>query len=621
MGLSLQEKVENLPFRPGVYIYKDEKGRILYVGKAKRLRNRVRSYFQGSREMETRIRVMVSKIADLEFIVTDSEAEALILESNLIKKHHPRYNVMYRDDKSYPYICVTNGERPRVFPTRTIIRDGSHYYGPYAQVWQMRRMLETIREAFHLCTCACSPKLIDRTKNLPKWHSCFNEYIGECSGDWGIEVYQDAIAKVERLLTGKTEGLIHDLKEEMGIASEAMAFEKAAKLRDGLLALERYSKKMKIVTDDLADRDVFGLEVEREEQVACGVLFKIREGKLIGKYHRFLRNIEEYTESEMLQSFVEDYYTSELGTLIPDEVYVNYELAEEGPLAEYLWQQHGRKVPVHVPKIGVKAQLMKMAQSNARLLLDEYLLEKSKAERKKIPHSVHSLKRDLYLDRLPRRIECFDNSNIQGSDPVASMVCFVDGKPRKSEYRHFHIKTVTGANDFASMHEIVTRRYRRMLQEKQQIPDLIVIDGGKGQLSSAVEALKEVGFYGQVPVIGLAKRLEEVFVPRQSEPLMIPKTSSSLKLLQRVRDETHRFAITFHRKQRRKRTLQTELCQISGVGSKTAEKLLRHFGSVKKISETDEPELKEVVGRSTGAEVYRFFHPQQRKEPQGDKLS
>ena len=610
MGLSLQEKVENLPFQPGVYIYKDGNGKILYVGKAKRLRNRVRSYFQESREMDTRIRVMVSKIADLEFIITDSEAEALILESNLIKKHHPRYNVMYRDDKSYPYICVTKGDRPRVFPTRTIIRDGSRYYGPYAQVWQMRRMLEVIREAFSLCTCACSPKLIDRTKNLPKWHSCFNEYIGECSGDWDMETYQDVISKVERLLTGKTDSLIRELKEEMVIASDAMAFEKAAKLRDGIAALERYSQKMKIVTDDLADRDVFGLEVEREEQIACGVLFKIREGKLIGKYHRFLKNIEELTESEMLQSFVEDYYTSELASLIPDEVYVSEELVDDEPLMEYLWQQHGRKVPIHQPKIGVKAQLMKMAQSNAKLLLDEYLLEKSKAERKKIPHSVESLKRDLYLDRLPRRIECFDNSNIQGSDPVASMVCFVDGMPRKSQYRHFNIKTVTGPNDFASMHEILTRRYSRLMQEKQHIPDLIVVDGGKGQLSSAVKALKEIGFYGQVPIIGLAKRLEEVFVPGQSDPLMIPKTSSSLKLLQRVRDESHRFAITFHRKKRRKRTLQTELHQIDGIGNKTAEKLLRHFGSVKKIKQADLDDLKKVIGNKTGSKIYKYMHPE-----------
>jgi len=316
----------------------------------------------------------------------------------------------------------------------------------------------------------------------------------------------------------------------------------------------------------------------------------------------------------MLQSFVEDYYTSELATLIPDEVYVSEELDDDEPLIEYLWQQHGRKVPIHQPKIGVKAQMMKMAQSNAKLLLDEYLLEKSKADKKKIPHSVQSLKRDLYLDSLPRRIECFDNSNIQGSDPVASMVCFIDGKPQKSEYRHFHIKTVVGANDFASMHEIVTRRYKRLMQEKQQIPDLIVVDGGKGQLSSAVQALKEIGFYGQAPIVGLAKRLEEVFVPGQSDPLMIPKTSSSLKLLQRVRDESHRFAITFHRKKRRKRTLQTELHQIDGIGSKTADKLLRHFGSVKKIRQTDLDELKKTVGNVTGTKIYHFFHPEEEKE-------
>jgi len=608
MGLSLEEKVNNLPLNPGVYIYKDAKGRVLYVGKAKRLRNRVRSYFQDSRNHDGRIKVMVSKIHDLETIITDSEAEALILESNLIKKHHPRYNIMYRDDKSYPYICVTKGKRPRIFPTRTIVRDGSRYYGPYSHVGQMRNMLETIRQAFNLCTCACSPKLINRTKGMPKWHSCFNEYIGECSGDWDAEYYQNVMDKVIRLLNGKTDGLARELKEEMAIAAQSLAFEKAAKLRDGIEALDRYSKKMKIISDRQVDRDIFALAVNREEAVGCGVLFKIRDGKLLGKYHRYLKNIEELSESAMLQSFVEDYYTSALAGIIPDEVYLSNDLIDEEPLLEYLWQEHGKKVPVHVPKIGEKAQLIRMAQSNARLLIKEYLLQKAKSEKDRIPHSVQSLKRDLRLDRLPRRIECFDNSNIQGSDPVASMVCFVDGQPRKSEYKRFHIKTVVGADDFASMREIITRRYTRVMKEKQHIPDLIVVDGGKGQLSSAVSVLKKIGFYGQTPIIGLAKRLEEVFVPGETEPVMIPKTSSSLKLLQRVRDEAHRFAITFHREKRRKRTLSSELDKIPGVGPKTARKLLKYFGSVKKIKSAEPDQLISAVGQSVGKKIHAYFH-------------
>jgi excinuclease ABC subunit C len=607
MGLTLEEKVINLPTNPGVYIYKDSRGKVLYVGKAKRLRNRVRSYFQDSRNHDGRIRVMVSKIHDLETIITDSEAEALILESNLIKKYHPRYNIMYRDDKSYPYICVTKGKRPRIFPTRTIVRDGSRYYGPYSHVGQMRNMLETIRQAFNLCTCACSPKLINRTKGMPKWHSCFNEYIGECSGDWDEEYYQNVMDKVIRLLNGKTDGLVRELKEEMEIAAQSLAFEKAAKLRDGIEALDRYSKKMKIITDRQVDRDIFALAVNREEAVGCGVLFKIRDGKLLGKYHRYLKNIEELSESAMLQSFVEDYYTSALAGIIPDEVYLSNDLIDEEPLLEYLWQEHGKKVPVHVPKIGEKAQMMRMAQSNARLLINEYLLQKAKSEKDRIPHSVQSLKRDLRLDRLPRRIECFDNSNIQGSDPVASMVCFVDGQPRKSEYKRFHIKTVVGADDFASMREIITRRYTRVMKEKQHIPDLIVVDGGKGQLSSAVSVLKQIGFYGQAPIVGLAKRLEEVFVPGETEPIMIPKTSSSLKLLQRVRDEAHRFAITFHREKRRKRTLSSELDKIPGVGPKTAQKLLKHFGSVKKIKSAELDQLTSAVGQSVGTTIHEYF--------------
>lgn len=606
--ISVEEKVGHLPASPGVYMFKDDRENLLYIGKAKRLKNRVKSYFQDSRNHDGRIRLMVSKIEDLEVIVTDSEAEALILENNLIKKHHPRYNILYRDDKSYPYICVTNDPRPRVFPTRTVINDGSKYYGPYDSVRHMKRMLEAIRKTFNLCTCAVSRKNIDRTKSVPKWHSCFNDYLEKCSGDWNREEYQATIEKVERMLNGKTRGLVRELKEEMEIAADALEFEQAARLRDSLEALKRYSKKMKMVADKKVDRDLFSISVDEELGEACGVLFKIREGKLIGKFHRFLKNIDHLEEGQMLQSFVEDYYTGQYSGAIPDEVYVSEELEDDEPLLQYLWQQRGKKVPIHMPKIGEKAQIVRMAESNGELLLGERKLEKQKARQERIPHSVKELKEHLRLQRLPRRIECFDISNLQGTDTVASMVCFVDAKSRKSEYKRFHIKSVEGPDDFASMKEVITRRYKRVKREKQQVPDLIVVDGGKGQLSSAIEALKEIDFYGECDIVGLAKRLEEVFLPDRSDPVMIPKTSSALKLLQRVRDEAHRFAVTFHRKARSKRTIKTELTEIKGVGDKTAGKLLKHFGSVNKIKKSTKEELQAEAGKALGEAIYAYFN-------------
>lgn len=604
----LSEKVANLPTAPGVYIYKDEDAKVLYVGKAKRLRNRVRSYFQESRPVDGRIKLMVSKIADLEVFVTDSEAEALILENNLIKQYQPRYNIMYRDDKSYPYICITPGNKPRVFATRTVIKDGSKYFGPYDSVVNMKRMLETIRKAFGLCTCAVSQKVIDKTRGVPKWHSCFDDYLKNCSGDWENDVYQDTISKVERLLNGQTDVLLRELKEEMEIASSALAFEEAAQLRDGILAIQRYSQRMKMVTSKKVDRDVFAISRDDDIGEACGVLFKIREGKVIGKFHRFLKNIEGLKMGEMLQSFVEDYYTGQYAAAIPDEVYLSHEIADTEPLEQYLYQERGKIVPVQVPQIGEKKQLIKMAEVNAKLHLNERALEKEKMQRDRIPHALKELKQHLQLQRLPRRIECFDNSNLQGTDPVASMVCFVDAKPKKSEYKRFHIRTVVGPDDFASMREILTRRYSRVQKDGLQIPDLIIVDGGKGQLSAAIEALREIGFYGECEIVGLAKRLEEVFLPGRSESIMIPKTSSALKLIQQIRDEAHRFAITFHRQTRGKRTLATELTDIDGVGTKTAQKLLKNFGSVKKIKEAGIEELEALVGKKVAANIFAYFH-------------
>lgn len=608
MSITLEEKIAHLPTSPGVYQFKDDRGNHLYVGKAKRLRHRVRSYFQDSSNHDGRIRVMVRKIEDVEVIVTDSEAEALILENTLIKRHQPRYNIMYRDDKSYPYICITNNDRPRVFPTRTVIKDGSKYFGPYDHVGHMRRMLETIRKTFDLCTCAVSPKLIDKSKGMPKWHSCFDDYLENCSGDWELERYQTAMNKVERLLSGKTEKLMREIKDEMSIASDALEFEDAARLRDSLHALQKYNKKMKIVDNKNVNRDLFAIEVEEELMEACGVLFKIREGKLIGKFHRFLKNIEGIERGEMLQSFAEDYYTGQFAGEIPDEVYLSDEIDDIEPLSQYLWEQHGKKVPIKVPKIGEKRQFIEMAISNAKLKLGERKLEKEKAERSRIPQAVKDLKESLRLERLPRRIECFDNSNIQGADAVAAMVCFVDAKPRKSEYKRFNIKTVDGPDDYASMKEIVIRRYSRVKKDKQQPPDLILIDGGKGQLNAAVEALREIGFLDHVEIAGLAKRLEEIYVPGKADPVMIPKKSPALKLLQSARDEAHRFAITFHRQKRGKRTVKTELTEIEGIGEKRAQELLKHFGSVKKIKESNLETLQDFLGKKTGEAVYQHFN-------------
>lgn len=608
MNEILSEKLANLPTNPGVYLYKDSRGQVIYVGKAKKIRNRVKSYFQDTRNHSGKTLALVRKIHDLELYVTDTEAEALILENNLIKKFRPRYNISYRDDKSLPYICVTTGERPRVFPTRTVIKDGSRYFGPYDHVGKMRNMLEVIRKAFNLCTCSVSIRTIDRSRGLPKWHSCFEEYVSTCSAELPDDLYRDTLQKVVRLLNGKTEALIRELREEMDMAATQLQFEEAARLRDGIVALEKYSEKMKVVTADVIDRDIFALEVDPDEGVACGVMFRIRDGRLLGRLHKFLYEIDSREPSEMLQAFVEDYYTGDLGAIIPDEVHISHELVDDGPLTEYLWQEHGKKVPVVVPKIGEKAQMIRMAQSNARLLIGELSLQRRKAEEDRIPHSVRNLQQELRLSTPPRRIECFDNSNLQGTDPVASMVVFVDGAPKKSDYKRFKIKTVVGPDDFASMREVLMRRYSRLKREGGHYPDLIVVDGGKGQLSSGVEALKDAGVFGDIPIIGLAKRLEEIFVPHSTDALMLPKTSSGLKLLQRIRDEAHRFAITFHRDLRSKRTFSSTLTEIDGIGVKSAQKLLKHFGSVKRISEASEEELIKEAGKQIGSKVWAFFH-------------
>ncbi len=604
----LANKLSNLPARPGVYQHKDEKGKVIYVGKAKNLRNRVRSYFQESRPREGRLGILISKIRDLEIIVTDTEAEALILENNLIKKLKPRYNVLLRDDKTYPYICIKNEPFPRIFPTRRIQRDGSKYFGPYTDVKNMKLMLSTIRMIFKIRTC--SLKLNPEPIAAGKYQVCLEYHINKCAGPCvgyqSEESYNQIIKQVEQLLNGHTRELISLLEDEMKQLAGAMRFEDAASMRDQIRAVKKYSEKQRIVSQDFVDRDLFALSMNREINTACGVLFKVREGKVIGRQHKYIKPIEGVEEAELMQSFLEHYYTE--ATFFPEEVLLGTLPSSPEPLEQLLHEQRGKKVPLKVPERGDKAGLLRLVEANARLLMDEYRLEKEKQNEGRIPHAVKTLQQDLYLKTLPRHIECFDISHLAGTGTVASCVVFQDGRPLKSAYRTYKIRNVEGKpDDFESMREVVARRYKKLLEENGPWPDLVVIDGGKGQLSSAVTALNSVDVYGKFPVVGLAKRLEEVFFPGDKESMHIAKASASLQLLQRIRNEAHRFAITFQRKQRQKSTLHSELHDIPGIGEKTARKLLKHFGSVKRVREAAIEELKQLVGPALAVKITTHF--------------
>ncbi len=600
---TVEGKLENLPTGPGVYQHKDADGKVLYVGKAKNLRNRVRQYFQKSRNVEPRIDRMLAKATDIEVIVTDSEVEALILEANLIRKLKPRYNVNFKDDKSYPYIVITNEPFPRVFVTRRIIRDGSRYFGPYTDVKNVRSALKTVRDIFMIRSC--NYFIDDEVIKKRKIKVCLDYHIkkceGPCEGLVSQTKYNAMIDQVAQLLQGKTETLIQLLQEEMQKLSDEMKFEEAATLRDRVKGLQAYTEKQSAVNLDNIDRDIFAFAAEADD--ACGVIFKIRDGKMIGRQHYYMSTVEGKPESEILETFLKQYYLE--ADYIPKEIFLSDPIDDSDAVQRWLTDKRGDTVTVIHPTEGEEAKLIRLSRSNAKFLLDDLKLQKMKRA-DYVPHAVKSLQRDLRLKKLPRRIECFDNSNIQGSDPVASMVVFVDGKPKKSEYRKFKIKTVVGSDDFASMKETVARRYTRVLNESLEMPDLVMVDGGKGQLSSAVEVLRKLGL-GDQPIIGLAKRLEEVFVPEKGEPEMIPKTSSGLKLLQQIRDEAHRFAITFHRSLRARRTLQTELDLIEGIGKKRAKELLEAFGSVQGVKFATQEQIAEVVGEKVAQKIAEYF--------------
>lgn len=594
MNPILQDKLENLPSMPGIYQFKNDKGKVVYIGKAKNLRSRVRSYFQNRIENAKTV-ALVSKIEDLELIVTDSEIEALVLENNLVKEFKPRYNINLKDDKSFPYIQVTNEPYPQIFPTRTIIKDGSKYFGPYTEVKNMKSSLRLINKIFKIRSCKYD--INDVSIEKKKFKVCLDYHIKKCEGPCEGLVsqlhYNKMVNQVIKVLRGRTDELIEEMKAEMNNASSNLEFERAAEIRDRIEQLSLYSSKQKVVSNDFGDRDVISAAFE-DKDVSATIL-NIRSGKLVGKKQLALTMPGNEEIPKIYSSIVKFYYDEFVE--VPKEIVIDSEPEDSNSLIEWLNTRAIKRCRFVIPqKQSEMKSLLMMCKQNAELHLKEIQLQKMRKEGS-VPYALSALQRDLRLKNLPHRIECFDNSNLQGSDAVASMVVFVDGKPRKSLYRKYIIKTVQGPDDFASMREVIYRRYSRLIEEKEKMPELIMVDGGKGQLSSAIEVLSELEIKN-FEIIGLAKRLEEVFLPNNSEPQSIPKTSSSLKLLQHIRDEAHRFAISFHRERRSKRTFTTELTEIKGIGDKVSQKLLEHFKGIDAIKSASEEELAEVIGDS-----------------------
>jgi excinuclease ABC subunit C len=599
----LQNILKNLPDNPGIYQFLNDKGKVIYVGKARSLRNRVRSYFHNGNS-SAKTNALVSRIEDIQLIVTDNEIEALVLENNLIKEFKPRYNINLKDDKSYPYIKITNEPFPRIYPTRRVVKDGSRYFGPYTSVHTMKSALRMINQIFRIRSCKLNitPEAVEKKK----FKVCLDYHIKKCDGPCegfvtGAE-YGEMVNEVTKVLKGKTDDLISDLNERMNSLVDNLEFEKAAEIRDKIQQLEKISEKQKIVSDDFEDRDILACAYEGKECSAS--ILNVRNGKLVAKKQLRL-SIETDDSLENIYSALLKFYYSEY-VEVPREIVVEIEPSDQQTINEWLNLKAGRRVRIIAPQRGGLRSLLKMCKENAMLQLKEIQLQKMKNEGG-VSFPVSALQKDLHLKMPPRRIECFDISNLQGTDTVASMVVFEDGKPKKSQYRKFIIKDVEGPDDFSSMREVIRRRYLKIKEEGSLLPDLIMVDGGKGQLSSAVEILKELEF-SDYNIIGLAKRLEEVFFPGKSEPETISKTSSGLRLLQQIRDEAHRFAITFHRNRRSKRTITTELTSIKGIGNSTANLLLKEIGSIQNIKESNFEKLSAVIGKKKAELVFNYFN-------------
>ena len=608
-AVDLTDRLAQLPDRPGVYLYKDGKGQIIYVGKAASLRSRVRSYFQDSRARDAKTDALVAQIRDLECIVTGNELEALILESNLVKRHRPRYNIILRDDKHYPFLKLTTNEAyPRLVVARRVQQDGAAYFGPFYPATAMRETLRLVRQLFPLRTCRIT---IDGKKARP----CLQYYIhrchAPCTGQETQEGYAETVREVERFLEGKNDGLAQELTAQMEAAAAEEKFEVAARLRDRVQALNTVRERQKIISTEDSDLDIVGLV--RQGGDACVQLFFVRRGRLLGRESFFFDRLAGAPEGEILSAFLRQFYAREVTP--PPEILLSADVPEAELTEEWLTGRRKGRVELHAPQRGRKRELIAMAEENAALALSSHLLSRGN----RTQAVLEELQRTLGLPDAPHRIEAFDVSTFQGGETVASMVVWQDGDMKKDDYKRYRIRTVTGTDDFAAMHEAVTRRYGKALETDGALPDLILLDGGRGQLGAGLKALEALGL-DYVPMASLAKRAEEVYTPDRLEPLVLDLTSPALQALQKIRDEAHRFAITYHKKLRSRRTISSVLDQIPGVGPALRTSLLKTLGSAKAVREASVGQLAAVpkVSPRLAERIHDFFHPAPpEEEPSG----
>jgi len=585
--------LKTIPENPGVYQFYDKDGRLLYVGKAKNLKKRVNSYFTKSHDSR-RIEVMVKKIVDIKHIVVNSEADALLLENNLIKTRQPRFNVMLRDDKTYPWLCIKNERFPRIFLTRRMIKDGSEYYGPFPSLRAIKILLGLIKGLYQIRTCKYD--LSEEKIQAGKYKVCLEYHLGNCKGPCEAyqneEDYNEQIESVRQIIKGNFQSSLVTFKQQMKSLADELRFEEAQKIKKKIDSLERYQSKSTVVNPKISNVDVYAIVSDESYgyvnflQVVSGAIIRSHTIELKKKLDEDDKTLLELGIIEIRQRFESQ----------SPEIFVPFEV------------ELGEDVNVFVPKLGDKKALVDLSQRNAKYFrMERFKTMKIVDPERHVKRLMAQMKEDLRLPEEPTHIECFDNSNIQGSNPVAACVVFKNGKPSKKDYRKFNIKTVEGPDDYASMEEVVYRRYKRLMEEDESLPQLIVIDGGKGQLSSAVNALDILGLRGKISILGIAKRLEEIYFPGDKIPLYLDKKSETLKIIQRLRDEAHRFGITFHRQKRSKQAIETELESIKGIGQKTALDLLKEFRSVKRIKEAKPEQISQVIGEAKAKLISEYF--------------
>ncbi|WP_417884725.1 excinuclease ABC subunit UvrC [Zunongwangia sp.] len=591
---SLEVQLKTLPDSPGVYQYYDKNGKILYVGKAINLKKRVTSYFNKKHDSH-RIGVMVKKIHEIKHIVVDSETDALLLENNLIKKLQPRFNVMLKDDKTYPWICIKNERFPRVFPTRRLIKDGSEYFGPFTSFKTVNTLLDLIKGLYKLRTCNYD-LAEDKIRN-DKYKVCLEYHLGNCKGPCEgyqpEEEYNRNVEHIRQIVKGNFKDSLHQFKEQMKAYAEKMEFEDAQRIKDKIAVLENYQAKSTVVNPKINNVDVFS--VTSDEGYGYVNFLQLMHGSIIRSHTIEMKKKLDESDTELLELAITE-IRQRFNSRSP-EIYVPFKV------------NVGGNVKVTIPKLGDKRKIIELSERNAKYYRQERFKQMKIVDPDRhVNRIMAQMKEDLRLSVEPRHIECFDNSNIQGTNPVAACVVFKNGKPSKKDYRKFNIKTVEGPNDFASMEEVVYRRYKRLLDEGQDLPQLIIVDGGKGQLSSGLKALETLGLRGKIAIVGIAKRLEEIYYPGDPIPLYLDKKTESLKIIQYLRNEAHRFGITFHRNKRSKSALNTDLESIKGIGEKTVVELLKSFRSLKRIKEASLDALTEVVGHSKATIIYSYYH-------------